>query len=293
MKTTVMIRRMCWAALVPLVAAGVLSPVRADEAAPATQPATSDVASQAQLSPAPERGLWNGLELDGPPPPDRLDSGPVPPEGHGPHGGPGLTGPRGPHRGRGPMAGPPEEAVPLGPHGPTSAPMHPLTEQRIEELLEIVRSERPEMHTRLIEARQSRPGMFDMMMRRIDAAVRRLEDMPPELRKIHRRQRDIRIQQFRLLKAYRQAGDETGRRRLREQIARTVEEEFEIRLHLDAHRLDQLARRLEQLRQQNAERARQRDRLVRQRTERLVEAATGHGRPAMSPATQPEGNVGQ
>lgn len=173
-----------------------------------------------------------------------------------------------PGRGRGPQ----RLELRAHPAEPEPGPPAPLSEQRIEELLGFLQKEHPEMHRRLLAVRERNPRAFHRMMGRLDHAARRMEQLPPKLREMAREQRKLRVQGLHLMKEYRATDDPKRQRMIRDQVAALVARDFDIRQEMKAWHVEQLARRLDQLKREIDEEAQRRETIIAERVEKLMRA---------------------
>jgi len=177
--------------------------------------------------------------------------------------------PGGPTTGSEPAVGHPRR--PMGEHGRPKAPPAPSAE-RIEQLLERMKTEQPEMYEHLMRLRGSDRRSFRRAIAGIDRLVRRLEELPRELREVVVQQRRDRIARLRLVRQYRAAADPARREAIQAEIRRLVGRMFDADQKIKEHKVEQLARELEQLKADLADRASRREELIDKTVERLLTA---------------------
>ncbi len=146
----------------------------------------------------------------------------------------------------------------------------PLSEERVAELLEGIKKDRPEMHEKLIQLRKSDPRAFTESLRRIDYYVRRWESQPPEVREIYTRLRKNGFEVMRLSRAYRSETDASKKAEIRQKIKALAASRFDDEQKLKEYRLQQLAKQLKELEEEVAERAGQREKHIDRSVERLL-----------------------
>ncbi|HQE26275.1 MAG TPA: hypothetical protein PL151_00830 [Phycisphaerae bacterium] len=197
--------------------------------------------------------------LPGPP----EDHPPLPgPPGHGlgVRGGPGgrRLGPGGP--GRGPQGGPDDGSQ--------------LRPDEIDEFLDFARQHFPPLHDQLARARREDPRLFRQMLRQIGPPMTRLmrlwRDDPVEAERI------IQIQQIEMRireqhRKFQSLRSEAEKNAVRAEIRELLEKRFRLRLQRLENEVADLRRRLDEQTARLAEQNRNRDRLVEEELDRLLE----------------------
>ncbi len=177
---------------------------------------------------------------------------------------------------------------PKTPHGGAVAPgEYPLTDEQLNQLLDLVRSWRPQFGRKLAQLRETDPGEF----RR---ALHRLASREPIRHLIHLRQTDtetfnLAVKEFRLqdevgrmAAAIRQSKD-SDTTEAQEQLRARLRELLAVRLQLRQRELQHLQQRLEKLQQQLKRQQETQDKQIEDQFQKLTRP-----QPATSPVSSPQ-----
>ena len=176
-------------------------------------------------------------------------------------------------RGRGMMESP--TSAP-GATQPTSRPAPPrLSEERIGELMDRMKTEQPDMYQHMQELQKTRPAAFARMIVDVDRSVRQMDALPPELRESFRQLREDNIRAADLVKQIRNAQDQTEKQRLTEELQQVVSRQFDNMQKKREYDLQQLTRRLDDLKHELNDRAARRSEFIDTRVKTLLEGRAG------------------
>lgn len=204
--------------------------------------------------------------------PDRRRDGELAEEGDR-EGGPRRLAPGGPSGPGGPGAGPTGEGT--GPDFRRRRPVE-LTDEQIQERLEILQEIHPELAERMENLRDENPervsralneqafwlGRF-VELKRTDPV---LYELTVENVKLDRASRDL----ARRYRRAHEAGDDNQVRAIRGEMAAVLEQHFDVRQKMRQHELQVIEQRLQTMRKSLAERLESRDQLIAQRLEQLT-----------------------
>jgi len=168
--------------------------------------------------------------------------------------------------------GPRDGALPPSPPADAPPPGPPLTPQRVDELLESIRNDRPLVYRHLMELRRRDPGQFRRAMAGLDHFFRQLENLPPELREAVVDQRQDRLQRHHLVRRYHATADTTQRDAMAREIRALTGRIFDTDQALREYKVRQLEKEVRALQAQLAARAVQRDTLIDRRVAELLSA---------------------
>ena len=212
--------------------------------------------------------------------PGSSEGGKGPPPGRGPGKGPGA----GFKPGHGPRR-------PDGPNGPGKGFRHRfgrLTKEQETELLAHLKKHQPEIAKRLPELRKKDERMYRHMLGRLWGAYQRLKHLPEPLRKRIYAKEAARRNIYRLLTAVRKA-DADDRENLIRELRKAVTVQFEAEQAEREYRLTQLAKEIERVRAELKARLAQREKIIAERLEKLLEMSEHIGRhkPGPKPGSKP------
>ncbi|MFW6146436.1 MAG: hypothetical protein ACOC7R_03785 [Planctomycetota bacterium] len=146
----------------------------------------------------------------------------------------------------------------------------PLSPERAAELMESIETERPRLHRHLTDLRRRDPRQFRRAMVGLDRFLRRLKDLPDELRQAVGEQRCSRLRRHHLVRQYHATADKGRRAELAAEIRELTGRIFDTDQSLREYKVRRLAEELKALREQLAARAAQRDTLIDRRVEELL-----------------------
>ena len=197
-----------------------------------------------------------------------------PPPGRGPGRGPGGRGPGG---GFGPGPG---SRRPDGTDGHGKGYRYRygrLTKEQEAELLKHLEKHQPEISKRLAELRKKDERRYRPMLSRLWVSYQRLKDLPEDLRTRIYAKEAARRNIYRLLTAIRKASPE-DKERLTSELRQAVTVQFESEQAEREYRLTQLAKEIERVRAELKARLAQREKIIAERIERLLEMSEHIGR---------------
>ena len=152
-----------------------------------------------------------------------------------------------------------------------------LTKEQETELLEHLEKHQPEVFKHLTGLREKDERSYRYYLSRAWGAYRRLKDLPEELRKKILAKDGARRKIFHLLRAIREAKTESEKKRLTAELRVPVTVVFEVEQAEAQYRLTQLAKEIERVREEIKARLAQRDKIIADRIERLVEMSARFG----------------
>lgn len=174
--------------------------------------------------------------------------------------------------------------------GPESGPDRPDTDRPLPdtaEVLHALREVNPNLHERLLRAREQDPEAFEEMVRRAGQRFRHLVDekaQSPD--RWQRRVRTFRLER-RAADLAQQAvsGEEAARADTTEELRSVIGQLFDLRTEVQSEEIDRLSERLETSRSRLDSVIADRDRLISERVAAMVRAAES-GETALPPPTE-------
>jgi Spy/CpxP family protein refolding chaperone len=153
-----------------------------------------------------------------------------------------------------------------GSHGDQD-PGYNLTDEQIEQILEVVEDYRPEMAEQISEMRERDPQRAEQLLRRAMMFVRpmvQMKQVDPEGYELHLRDAKLDRESRELARRVR-AADGREADDLRAQLREVVAQHFDVRQRIRERKLAALEKQIDELRTQIETRAESRDQLVDQR----------------------------
>lgn len=171
-----------------------------------------------------------------------------------------------------PRTGPALRHGPPGPHAKShGAPPRRLSAERIEQVMEHLRARMPRMYERFCDLRRNKPRAFERAIARMDGFIRRLEEMPEDVRETVIQERRDQVDQHQLVKKYHVTVDPQRREQIRAEIHILAGRLFDAKQKLTKFRVEQLTKELEQLRKDWDARNDRRKQLIDEAVERLLD----------------------
>lgn len=218
----------------------------------------------------PDRNRPNDPDRDNP---DGEPRGPRPPRGE-----------RRPHRGPGEMEdgdrpmppGGPDDGFGGPPRGPgpgrgEGMPPRRLSPEQIEEIMNVLRENFPTMYERLDKVRQDRPEDFERTLHRFAPFAMQVLHADPQMKRLlvqdWKMEQEIRD----LERSYRSADDGTTKQKIKQQLKKTLDRQFDVRLEKHRLMIEGLERRLKESRETLAQRTARKQELVDRRLSELTE----------------------
>jgi hypothetical protein len=154
-----------------------------------------------------------------------------------------------------------------------------LTDEQERELLEWLKENRPEHYRRLEEAKTRRPENRRAALAMMWQWYADWKRMPPEVREQAGVVQRSRLQIWRLVRAINRATDRHEAQRLTGELRETVARLVEAEQKVQAYELEQMEKRLAQLRARLEEARKNREKIVEQRVEEAIERAGSSAEP--------------
>lgn len=154
--------------------------------------------------------------------------------------------------------------------GRPPGPRRQISPERVEALLKKMKAREPEIYEHLKTLRKENPRAFAQAVMKVDRVHRRMDELPPEIRKMLAGQRKNRMARYGLVKRYRSATDEDARAALAGKIRDVTARIFDADQKFKEFKLQQMTRELEQLKKELQDRAARRDELIGRTVKRLL-----------------------
>ncbi len=145
------------------------------------------------------------------------------------------------------------------------------------QFLEHLAEKEPEEYARLMELRKRRPGMYRLELLAAWVRRQRMEHVPKEVREAKETIETGRRVILRLVMQYRRETDSGKREAVRGKIVQAVGELFDADITLREHQVKELEERLAAVRQEIKDRRANRDEVVEDRVQRVLELAERSG----------------
>jgi len=165
----------------------------------------------------------------------------------------------------------PHDGMGPGPRGDQDGGAN-LTDEQIEQVLEVLEDYRPEMAEQIREMRERDPQRAEQLLRRALMFVRpmvQMQQTDPEGYELHLRDAKLDRESQEIARRLR-AADGREADKLHGQLRDVLAAHFDVRQQIRERKLAELERQIEQLRTQIETRAESRDRLVEQRYSELT-----------------------
>jgi uncharacterized small protein (DUF1192 family) len=174
----------------------------------------------------------------------------------------------------GPRQGDPPAQATTGDDGQTQPS---LQDKLARQFLERLAEEEPEEYARLMELRKRRPGIYKLELLAAWVRRQRMEQTPKEVRQAKETIETGRRVIFRLVMEYRRESDSQRREAVRQKIVQAVGELVDADITLREYKVKELEERLAAIRQEIKDRRANRDEVVEDRVQRVLELAERAG----------------
>jgi len=162
----------------------------------------------------------------------------------------------------------------------------PLSPKEAGEVLGFARRHVPELHPRLLALRKEDPRQAESLMRRLGGVMRWVQRLPPEVRQAAIASHALNVEIFSTADRLRRRGDGEERKQLKAKLAGLVDRQFGQDQVVREHQIDRLAGHLAELEQRIRQRRDERDRILAERLEGLLNAPRHGWRPRKRPGAE-------
>ncbi|MFP4355980.1 MAG: hypothetical protein ACLFUJ_12725 [Phycisphaerae bacterium] len=152
-----------------------------------------------------------------------------------------------------------------------SRPGWQLSQEKIDELLEHIKSTRPDEYKQLMQLKQTQPRRFRWVLMEKYRWYRRYQSMPEVVQKALLAQYEARVGIARIRKALADEPTAQQLETLTKQLKAQVAALFDANQTIRAHYLEQLEQKLQRFRQEVKEREQNRDSLIDEQVQRILE----------------------
>ncbi len=172
--------------------------------------------------------------------------------------------------GPGPGPGGHEAGHGRGPNG-RRPELTPLTDEQEAELLDFIQRRMPGRYDSFVDMAEDNPQHYEFVMSRMWGWYQEWLTMPPQAQLMSIREHDLRMESFIILRRWRDAESEEEKEQIREELRDVLEQHFDVEQELRELQLVELERRLEQVRQNVRQQAADRDTIVSEHLERMLQ----------------------
>ncbi len=146
-----------------------------------------------------------------------------------------------------------------------------LTDEQEAELLEFFQEHMANRYEVFVKLAEDNPRLYRFIMARMWAWYQQWKDMSPEAQEASIAEHDLRMEAFMVLRQWRKEKDPEEKKRLKAQLRETLEQHFDAEQRLQEVQLAELEQRIEQVRQEIQQRAEDRDSIVTEHMERMLQ----------------------
>lgn len=156
-------------------------------------------------------------------------------------------------------------------------PRQPLTDEQVEELFDILKQVHPELAAQMEKVRRIRPERFREGLQRMAPRLQHLlseKKEDPELFKLKIRDRRLVFKSYQLSQQIRRAregdADPAKAQALQNQLHELLNEHFEVRQQILEREVRKMAQRIEKIKQELQEREKNREKLIREHAQKMM-----------------------
>lgn len=147
----------------------------------------------------------------------------------------------------------------------------PLTEEQEAELLEFIQEHLSQRYEDFVKLSETKPRHYQFVMARMWAWYEQWKVMSPEAQEASITEHDLRMEAFMVLRRWRETEDPDEKAQLKAELRDALGKHFDAEQRLREIQLAQLEERIERVRQELQQRAEDRDAIVTEHMERMLE----------------------
>ncbi|HUT01407.1 MAG TPA: hypothetical protein VM031_03050 [Phycisphaerae bacterium] len=159
----------------------------------------------------------------------------------------------------------------------------PLTKEQEQEVLEYLKTKRPELHKQAMSERQRDPRRYRRTIRSMWHFISRMKALPPKLRDAHEVHQATYIRMWQLARELKETKDPSRQKELRKELRDLAERNFDASQIVREHRLSQLSEEIKRLKAELKKRAEDREAVVREMVDRMIRPRRRSPRPDEKP----------
>jgi len=147
----------------------------------------------------------------------------------------------------------------------------PLTEEQEAELLKFVQEHLPSQYEDFVKLSETKPRNYQFVMARMWAWYEQWKVMSPEAQEASITEHNLRMEAFMVLRRCRETEDPDKKAQLKAELREAMGKHFDAEQRLREIQLAELEERIEQVRQELQQRAEDRDAIVTEHMERMLQ----------------------
>ncbi len=151
-----------------------------------------------------------------------------------------------------------------------------ISDEEEAELLAALKKHRPDHHHRLASLKEDHPMAYQWALRRAWRWYQQWKTLPDELKEITLDLQDYKLKAWRLARRVEQAENEDEKTKLEKQLHDTLTGQFQAEIAIYEHHIKDLEKRLECLREHLEQRKKQKNEIISDRMEKVIDAASRH-----------------